>query len=91
VGLIGGTCYALVTLERVGGVAVYDLSAPQSPAFVEWVPGRDYTQPVDSGLAGDLGPESLVFVGSDESPTGEPLLIVANELSGTTTYEIERS
>ncbi len=91
-GLIGGTWYAFVALERVGGVAVYDLSAPQSPEFVEWVPGRDYTQPVDSGLAGDLGPEGLVFVGSDESPTGEPLLIVANEISGTTTiYEIERS
>ena len=91
-GQIAGTWYAFVALERVGGVAVYDLSAPQSPAFVEWVPGRDYTQPVNSGLAGDLGPEGLVFVGPDESPTGEPLLIVANEISGTTTiYEIERS
>jgi hypothetical protein len=71
---------------------VYDVSAPQSPSFVEWVPGRDFTQAVTSGLAGDLGPEGIVFVGRDESPTGVPLLIVANEISGTTTiYEIERS
>jgi hypothetical protein len=91
-GQVAGTWYAFIALERVGGVAVYDLSAPQSPSFVEWVPGRDYTQAVTSGLAGDLGPEGLVFVGPDESPTGVPLLIVANEISGTTTiYEIERS
>jgi choice-of-anchor I-like protein len=91
-GQIAGTWYAFVALERVGGVAVYDLSAPQTPSFVEWVPGRDYAQAVTSGLAGDLGPEGLVFVGRDESPTGVPLLIVANEISGTTTiYEIERS
>jgi hypothetical protein len=91
-GQIAGTWYAFVALERVGGIAVYDLSAPQSPSFVEWVPGRDYTQAVTSGFAGDLGPEGLVFVGTDDSPTGAPLLIVANEISGTTTiYEIERS
>ena len=91
-GQIAGTWYAFVALERVGGIAVYDLRVPQQPSFVEYVPGRDYTQPVDSGLAGDLGPEGLVYVGPDESATGEPLLIVANEISGTTTiYEIERS
>ena len=91
-GQIAGTWYAFVALERVGGIAVYDLNVPTEPKFVEYVPGRDYTQPVDSGLAGDLGPEGLVYVGPDESPTGEPLLIVANEISGTTTiYEIERN
>jgi hypothetical protein len=38
--------------------------------------------------AGDLGPEGLKFVPAGQSPNGKPLLIVGNEVSGTTTvYE----
>lgn len=39
--------------------------------------------------AGDLGPESIKFVSSDNSPNGMPLLIIGNEVSGTVTvYQI---
>lgn len=34
---------------------------------------------------GDLGPEGLDFVPADASPSGEPLLVVGNEVTGTTT------
>ncbi|MGH8243860.1 MAG: choice-of-anchor I family protein [Steroidobacteraceae bacterium] len=38
--------------------------------------------------AGDLGPEGLEFVPAAQAPRGKPLLIVGNEVSGTTTvYE----
>jgi hypothetical protein len=38
--------------------------------------------------AGDLGPEGLKFVPARDAPRGKPLLIVGNEVSGTTTvYE----
>ncbi|MCO8244751.1 MULTISPECIES: choice-of-anchor I family protein [unclassified Haladaptatus] len=43
---------------------------------------------IEAGAAGDLAPEGLSFVPADDSPTDASLLIVANELSGTTTiYE----
>lgn len=39
--------------------------------------------------AGDLGPEGLEFVPAHDAPRGKPLLIVGNEVSGTTTvYEL---
>jgi hypothetical protein len=39
--------------------------------------------------AGDLGPEGLKFVPAHQAPRGKPLLIVGNEVSGTTTvYEV---
>lgn len=36
------------------------------------------------GAAGDLGPESIQFIPGINSPTGKPLLLVGNEISGTT-------
>ncbi len=35
--------------------------------------------------AGDLGPEGIKFVPAAQSPTRKPLLVVGNEVSGTTT------
>jgi hypothetical protein len=40
--------------------------------------------PAELSTVGDLGPESIEFVSADDSPTGEPLLILGNEVSGTT-------
>jgi hypothetical protein len=41
-----------------------------------------------NSAAGDLGPEGLKFVPAQDAPRGKPLLIVGNEVSGTTTvYE----
>jgi hypothetical protein len=41
-----------------------------------------------NAAAGDLGPEGLKFVPAHQAPGGKPLLIVGNEISGTTTiYE----
>lgn len=64
---------------------------------------RDFDEPVCTSVnangtcangvpnprAGDLGPEGMAFVPAVDSPNGRPLLIVGNEISGSTRiYEI---
>jgi hypothetical protein len=92
VGSIGKRTYAFIGLERMGGVMVYDVTDPVSPLFVEYVNNRDFSvTPYDAPAAGDLGPEGVIFIDAKSSPTREPLLVVANEVSGTVTlYSISQ-
>lgn len=85
VGAYLGRKYAFIGLERIGGIMVYDVSNPSNPVFVEYVNNRDFSGDPESGTAGDLAPEGLLFIPLDKSPIGTPLLIVSNEVSGTTT------
>ncbi|MDX2140326.1 MAG: choice-of-anchor I family protein [Chloroflexota bacterium] len=85
VGMVGESLYAFIGFERIGGIIVYDISDPAAPVFVTYVNNRDFTGDPTAGTAGDLGPEGVKFISADESPTGTPLLIVANEISGTLT------
>ncbi len=87
IGKIAGHTYAFIGLERMGGIMVYDISNPFSPAFVQYINDRDVTKSPDAGNAAsgmDLGPEGFKFVSADASPTGQPMLIVGNEVSGNT-------
>lgn len=93
VGTINGHQYAFIGLERMGGIMVYDVSNPFAPRYVQYINNRDFTVAVnDSTDAGDLGPESIQFISADDSPNNQPLIIVGNEVSGTTTiYQIDVS
>ncbi len=82
-GEIDGRTYAFVGLERIGGIMIWDISDPKAPVFVHYANNRDFT--VADEEAGDLAPEGIAFVPAAESPTGRPMLLVANEFSGTTT------
>jgi hypothetical protein len=76
----------------MGGVMTYDITNPLAPVFVDYTNNRDFSvTPFDAPAAGDLGPEGLLFIDAKDSPTRTPLLVVANEVSGTVTlYKIER-
>ena len=78
-GVVDGKTYAFIGLERIGGVMVYNVSNPEAPEFVQYV-----------RTEGDIAPEGLVFIAAEDSPNSQPLLVVANEVSGSTTvYEID--
>jgi hypothetical protein len=88
-GSINDHVYAFVGLERIGGVMVYDITDPAAPVFVTYVNNRDFGGDAEAGTAGDLGPEGLLFIPAAQSPTGFDLLVVTNEISGSTTlYQV---
>jgi hypothetical protein len=85
IGRIGSRTYCFLGLERIGGIMVYDITNPHAPHYVQYVNNRDFLGDPELDTAGDLGPEGLVFIDATDSPTREPLLVVANEISGSTT------
>lgn len=91
-GKIGNKTFAFIGLERMGGVLVYDITNPAAPVRVDYLNTRDewLNKPATEAIAGrlaaigDLGPEGLAFIPAAQSPNGKPLLLVGNEVSGTT-------
>jgi hypothetical protein len=75
---IGNERYILfVGLERNDQVLVYDITNPMAPQFLNLL-----------SHAGDEGPEGLLAINAEDSPSGKALLVVSNEDSGTVTiYE----
>ncbi len=90
-GKVYGRTYAFIGLERIGGIMVYDITNPSAPSFVQYLNTRDFSGNPELSTAGDLAPEGLAFINDEDSPTGNPLLVVSYEVSGTTTiFEISK-
>ncbi len=86
VGQLGNEFYAFVGLERQGGIMVYNITDPLAPVFEQYVNTFD----VVAGTSMNIGPEGLIFVPAHASHTQQNLLIVSNEVSGTTVvYEVD--
>jgi len=83
---INGTPYAFIGLERVGGVMIYDITDPTAPIFENYINNRNFNVDAEDPTAGDLGPEDIKFIEATDSPTGEALVMVSNEVSGTISF-----
>jgi 2',3'-cyclic-nucleotide 2'-phosphodiesterase (5'-nucleotidase family) len=75
IGEVDGRIYAFVALERSRAVMVFEVTDPTR-----------ITQAGFVSLPSDLNPESMTFIPASESPSGEPLLAVANETSNTLSF-----
>lgn len=88
IGVVRGRTLAFIAQERLSGTFIFDISNPTAPTYVDFVSNRDFVVDFDEDsfeLAGDLGPEDIVFISKEDSPNGFDLIAVTNEVSGTTT------
>ncbi|WP_310555773.1 choice-of-anchor I family protein [Flavobacterium sp.] len=84
---LGGKTFAFISLERVGGVMVYDITNPNDAKFVDYKNSR-----IVSAFGGDNGPEGVTFIKATDSPNNKNYLAVANEISGTISlFEVNTS
>jgi DNA-binding beta-propeller fold protein YncE len=81
VGRVGTSTYAFVGLERTSAVAIFDVTVPAEAKLVDVVP---LTLDAKSMGGSHIAPEGLAFVPAERSPTGDPLLAVSCEVTGTT-------
>ncbi len=75
---IGTQTFAFITLERIGGVIVYNVTDPANATFTDYINTRD-----NSSFGGDNGPEGILYISGQDSPDGKHYVISANEVSGT--------
>ena len=82
---IGAETFAFISLERVGGVMVYNITDPNNVTFVDYKNSRS-----TSAYSGDNGPEGITYIKPENSPNGKGYVLVANEISGTiTVFEVD--
>lgn len=69
IGKVGNKNIAFVGLERVDAVAVYDLTNPAAPKFLQLLKCGD-------------APEGVLFISAKDSPTKRSLLVISSEGDG---------
>lgn len=70
---VNGKTLAFIGMERVDMIAIYDISTPAAPKFVQLFETGD-------------APEGVLFVKPKDSPNGRSLFIVSNEGDGTVRF-----
>ena len=82
IGMVGDRRIAILGLERMTALAIFDITEPRNPVFQEWL----QLLPTKATPAKDVkhwSPEGIVFVPADKSPSGKALIITSYELSGS--------
>ena len=69
IGVVGKKTVAFVGLERVDAVAIYDVTNPAAPVFLQMVKCGD-------------APEGVLFIAAKDSPIKKSLLVVSSEDDG---------
>ena len=80
-----GQFYALIGFERLGGIIVYNITDPSSPEYLSYINNRDFSADAETPAVGDLGIEDIIYIDAEDSPNGSPLVVTANEVSGSVT------
>ncbi|UUY04604.1 choice-of-anchor I family protein [Svornostia abyssi] len=82
-GIVAGRPYAFLANERNGGLFAFDLQdTPGQGSFAGHINTRE----------DDLGPEGVRFLSGQSSPTGKPVVVVTNEISGTVAlYSVKKA
>jgi hypothetical protein len=82
--MINGHHYAFISLERIGGVMSYNIDDPNNPVFASYFNNRNFAT-----NGPDRGAEGMIFIPASQSPNGNDILILANEVSSTLTiYQV---
>jgi len=82
VGMVGDRRIAILGLERMSALVIFDITVPANPVFQEWI----QMLPTKATPAKDVkyfSPEGIVFVPANKSPSGKALIITSYELSGS--------
>lgn len=69
IGKVGNKTVAFIGMERADAVAIYDITDPAAPVFLQIIQTGD-------------APEGILFVPAEKSPTQRSLLIVSSENDG---------
>ncbi|MCX7743046.1 MAG: choice-of-anchor I family protein [Flavobacteriales bacterium] len=76
---INDTVYAFVSMERIGGIMIYNITNPANPQFVQYINNRSTT----NATLGDRGAEGIIYIPYTQSPIDTGLVIISNEVSST--------
>lgn len=91
VGTVSGSRIAVLGLERMSALVVFDISAPRAPTLIKWIQMLPITS-TPAAQATAWSPEGVIFISAENSPNGKPLVISSYELSGSLAiHQIEKS
>jgi|GEM_PF-1410898 len=84
----GGRIFAVIGIERQGGIMVYDITDPANAFYYDHINMRVIVGGNSGSIASrrSLGPEGVTTIEASQSPTRMPIILVANEVSGNVDF-----